>query len=273
MAEAQRRIKIRRDAKDKIAQVADQRENVLLVHYSCESFYDRPGGASPRITSLAVRHLASGQTESFSIHQVAEREKKLSANEIDQNYDAFEKKMLKEFYDFAGRHAGHTWIHWNMRDANYGFPALEHRYKVLGGSNPSKIHDSHLLDLARAIVDIYSSNYAQHPRFATLMGLNAISDLNFLTGAEEAAAFDQKEYVKLHQSTLRKVDVLASLFDRVSHGTLKTNATIKDIYGGYFAYALFLIGSHWLGVLLTFIGTIASILGLFLYFADKATKG
>jgi hypothetical protein len=47
--------------------------NVSVIHYSCESFYDRPNGASPRITSIAVRKLDSGQTLSFSIHQVAER--------------------------------------------------------------------------------------------------------------------------------------------------------------------------------------------------------
>ncbi len=46
--------------------------NTWVIHYSCESFYDRPNGASPRITSIAVRRLDSGQTLSFSIHQVAE---------------------------------------------------------------------------------------------------------------------------------------------------------------------------------------------------------
>ena len=30
-----------------------------------ESFYDRPNGASPRITSIAVRQLDSGNTLSF----------------------------------------------------------------------------------------------------------------------------------------------------------------------------------------------------------------
>lgn len=43
--------------------------NVWVVHYSCESFYDRPNGASPRITAIAVRKLDSGQTVSFSSRQ------------------------------------------------------------------------------------------------------------------------------------------------------------------------------------------------------------
>jgi len=43
------------------------RRAAWVIHYSCESFYDRPNGASPRITSIAVRKLDSGQTLSFSI--------------------------------------------------------------------------------------------------------------------------------------------------------------------------------------------------------------
>lgn len=44
-------------------------ENLWIIHYSCESFYDRPEGRSPRITSIALRKLSSAQTTSFSIHQ------------------------------------------------------------------------------------------------------------------------------------------------------------------------------------------------------------
>ena len=56
--------------------------NVWVIHYSCESFYDRPNGQSPRITSIAVRKLNSAQTRSFSIHQVAER-RKVPSDEIE----------------------------------------------------------------------------------------------------------------------------------------------------------------------------------------------
>jgi hypothetical protein len=37
-------------------------ENCWVIHYSCESFYERPEGRSPRITSIATRKLDSGQT-------------------------------------------------------------------------------------------------------------------------------------------------------------------------------------------------------------------
>jgi hypothetical protein len=106
--------------------------NVWVIHYSCESFYDRPEGRSPRVTSIAVRRLDSGQTLSFSIHQVAE-EQRIGFNEIEAEYDKLERKMLDELYSHVGSHKGMKYLHWNMRDINYGFAAIDHRYKVLGG--------------------------------------------------------------------------------------------------------------------------------------------
>ena len=42
---------------DTIDQLFADAENVWVIHYSCESFYDRTDSRSPRITSLAVRKL------------------------------------------------------------------------------------------------------------------------------------------------------------------------------------------------------------------------
>src|SRR3954451_24063231 len=94
--------------------------NTLIVHYSCGGFYNRISGTSPRITSIAVRRLESGQTVSFSIHQTAERNK-FDLSKIDAEYDRLERQMLDEFFQFLERHQSHRWLHWNMRDINYGF--------------------------------------------------------------------------------------------------------------------------------------------------------
>lgn len=141
MSKAFERLRRRRDAKKQLTEINKNHNNVVVIHYSCESLYDRPDGTSPRITSIAVRNWVLGQTVSFSIHQIAERDKKLSIESINVHYDELEKKMLKEFYDYAEKHKNDTWLHWDMRNINYGFVALEHRYKVLGG-NPLEIHES-----------------------------------------------------------------------------------------------------------------------------------
>lgn len=229
MPSAMERIRKRRAAIAKLEEVSRYRETVVLVHYSCESFYDRPEGRSPRITSIAVRNLGSAQTTSFSIHQVAER-RGIASSDIKKHYDDLERAMLEEWYTYIGRHTTSRWLHWNMRDANYGFPAIAHRFRVLGGT-PAEVEESRLFDFAKLLIDVYSPEYASHPRFQTLSKLNHISLKDFLGGQEEADAFDAGEYVKLHQSTLRKVDVMANLFNRYEDGKLETQNEWWQPYG------------------------------------------
>jgi len=124
--------------------------NVWVTHYSCESFYDRTDGRSPRITSIAVRKLDSGQTVSFSIHQVAELDG-IDLAGITAHYDALERKMLDAFFAHVGGHKGMKYLHWNMRDINYGFAAIEHRYRVLGGNPAFVIPDENKFDRIRPV--------------------------------------------------------------------------------------------------------------------------
>jgi len=272
MGEATKRIRRRRAAKSKVTELVDNPENVVVVHYSCESFYDRDDGSSPRITSIAVRNLGTGQTTSFSIHQLAERDKKLTVESINQNYNELEKKMLKEFYEYVEKHSGHTWLHWNMRDINFGFPALAHRSRTLGGK-PFDIHESRLCDLARLLVSLFGVGYAGHPRLASLVEKNNISDLNFLNGEEEAAAFVNGEYVKLHQSTLRKVDILANIAERTANDSLKTDAKTKEIYGSYPAAIVEFLRDHWIFTIIGIVGGLASIIALVIYLLEKPNGG
>jgi hypothetical protein len=262
MGNAIRRIQKRKKAINTLSDLMTHAERVIVIHYSCESFYDRPDGSSPRITSIAVRNFEAGQTTSFSIHQMAERERVVKA-EIEQNYDRLEKMMLDEFYEYVRGHLTHIWLHWNMRDINYGFQAIAHRYRVLGGQ-PVAIHESNLVDLARLIAAIYGVGYIGHPRLQKLVEKNKISEKDFLNGADEATAFDNNEYVKLHQSTLRKVDILANIAERADNGSLKTNSTWKDLYGNYPEAVGEFLKEHWIISIIAFISAIAGIISLFL---------
>jgi hypothetical protein len=246
------RLKRRRATLGKMDALLEHASTTLVIHYSCESFYEREDGRTHRVTSIAVRNLASGQTDSFAIHQVAE-ERHVPFEQIDQRYDELEVVMLERFFDFVRAHQHYTWIHWNMRDANYGFAAIEHRYRVLGGV-PLEITEERKFDLARALVDLFGVRYAAHPRLTTIIKLNKITDRDFLTGAEEASAFERKDYVKLHQSTLRKVDTLANLFERACSKTLKTNATWAEQYGLTPAVLVEVLKTHWLVTAIVVIG-------------------
>lgn len=252
------RLKRRKSTIQKMDALLDQASTSLVIHYSCESFYDKTDGRTPRVTSIAVRNLASGQTDSFSIHQIAE-ERGVPFNEIDLHYDDMEKAMLSRFFDFVRSHQHFNWIHWNMRDVNYGFAAIEHRLRVLGDV-PIQIAEDRKFDLSRALVDLYGVGYIGHPRLETLIAKNKITNKDFLTGKEEAAAFDGKEFVKLHQSTLRKADTLANIFERTSTNSLKTNSSWFECHGYTPAAIAEWAKEHWLvsvlavgGIVLTFV--------------------
>lgn len=244
-----KRLKRRKKLLAQIEAILESAPTALIIHYSCESFRDKADGKTSRITSIAVRNLASGQTESFSINQIAE-ERKIKIDEISDHYDTLETEMLNRYFDYVNIRQHYTWIHWNMRDVNYGFAAIEHRYRVLG-SEPILIPEDRKFDLARALVSIYGVGYIGHPRLERIVQKNKISALDFLMGADEAKAFEDKEFIKLHRSTLRKVDVLANLFERTSNRTLEVNSTWREQYGVTPAVIVEIVKEHWIFAALT----------------------
>lgn len=160
-----------------------------------------------------------------------------STAQISEILNPLEFDMLKGYFSFLENHTDSTFIHWNMRDDNYGFSALEHRFRVLKGV-PVILQDNKKFDLARELITLYGKRYASHTsptgrkgRLMTVIELNKISDADALQGAEEAAAFVNGEFIKLQQSTLRKVDVQANVFDRTHDKSLKTSASFMDKYG------------------------------------------
>jgi hypothetical protein len=223
------RIKKRKIAKETLKSINEQQANYLIIHYSCESFYNIPNGRTPRITSIAVKYFDTGQTKSFSIHKVAEI-KGIPFDQIETNYNELERIMLDEFYKFVDTHDRYKWFHLNMRNVNFGFEAIAHRYMVLGGA-PVLIQDNLKFDIGSLLNDLYGSEYISHPRIETLCKTNDITMANFLNGAQEAEAFEEREYVKLHQSTLRKVENLKIIIERANENSLKTNSNLFKQYG------------------------------------------
>lgn len=240
-------------ARQQLDEAFQHPEHSVVIHYSCESFYDRENPRSPRVTSIAIRNLDNGQTKSFSIHLIAERRGLLDS--IEKHYDQLEREMLEDFFQAVRERQHCRWLHWNMRDANYGFEALENRLRAVGGEPVTTVLETKRVDLSRMLVSLYGIGYIGHPRLENLMAKNNITAKDFLNGKEEAAAFDNKDFVRLHQSTLRKVDVLANLAGRARANDLKTLASWWERNGRSFKVAGEMIREHW------FIGSVVALLG------------
>jgi hypothetical protein len=204
----------------------------VVIHYSCESF-ETSHGRTPRVTSICIRYLGTAQTKSFSIHLQAQFEQMDFNNLSFADYDELEKKMLDEFYEFAKQHKDFKWIHWNMRDSNYGFEAIANRYRILGGQ-AFDIDEDRKYDFPRVLGKIYTHGYEKNKPNGRLLNLaerNNITIIDALKGIDESIAFDNNEYLKLHKSTLRKVDIIDSIIERVDKNELKVNIKTKHIYG------------------------------------------
>lgn len=218
----------RQDSLKLLKDIDDRKTDYLIIHYACESFYDE-NGKSSRIICIAVRQLDDGQTTMFTINQIAEL-KKVPYEKIDDNFDELEKLMLKKFFNFVNENKHKIWIHWSMRDNNYGFKAIEHRYAVFGGK-PICLADSQKVDLAWLLVKIYGKNYAPKSKMQNLMNLNNIDQRDFLTGKEEADAIKKSEYIKVNMSTASKVELFSHYFSLAVDRDLKTNTKKLTLYG------------------------------------------
>jgi hypothetical protein len=197
-------------------------DRYYIIHYSSQSLFDAESGAfSPRITSIVVRHYATGQTVSFSTHTVAEY-LRVGLEEIESRYDHIERELLTQFYDFARDRREKYWVHWNMRNVTFGFEHLEHRYRVLSNKEPPSIPVEVRLNLNDILKDRYGSDYVGDPRMASLMELNGARVQGFLSGKEEAEAFKAKDFIRMNTSTIAKVGFFSHVISSAIQGKLKT---------------------------------------------------
>lgn len=252
------RIQKRRAAIATLKLLAHEAAHCVVIHYSCESFDGEGARKSPRITSIAVQNLASGQTTSFSISIMAEI-RKLPHDEIIRHYDELERAMLKEFYEYMKMHLSYKWIHWAMRDANYGFSALEHRCRILG-EEVHRISEQNLFDLHMLLKDKYSRSYMENPRLVNLIDKNEFSKRDFLSGKDEAEAFENQDYWRMHRSTLRKVHNIANIFNHAASDTLRHNARWQDIWGLDISGLVTLVKEHWIVTCIVILGSVFTLI-------------
>jgi hypothetical protein len=150
-------------------------------------------------------HLSTRQTVTFATHAIAE-ELGIPGDQVETHYDEIERTILERFYTFVRERREKYWVHWNMRNVVFGFEHLEHRYRVLTGNDPPHIPVEVRLNLNDILKRRYGDAFAPDPRMLNLMLLNGPRDLRFFTGSEEADAFRKKDFIRMHSSTISKVE-------------------------------------------------------------------
>ena len=87
------------------------------------------------------------------------------------------------------------------------------------------------IDSAKILINLYDVKYTSsgdYGRLHSICELNKIESKDMLNDKEEFIAFNSKEFIKLYQSTLGKIDILSSLLERVLDESLKTNASWNE---------------------------------------------
>ena len=239
-----------------------EKEKLYFIHYSCQSLSDENEGYSPKITSIAILHMLSSQMHSFSVHLTAE-EMGISRENIFPEYDKIERKMLESYFSFVeSKKHNSLWIHWNMSNINYGFEALEHRYRILTGNTAIHIDENSKYNLTTILKKKYGKNFAKDPKMINLMELNGGKDRYFLTGEEEVTAFKAKEFVKLHNSTMCKVYFFRDVFGKAMFDKLRTDTN-------QIRYKIQKLYEHPATQILGILGIIGSLISLAMFFFPR----
>jgi hypothetical protein len=211
-------------ARDELGRAMTSRRHALVVHYACESF-EKPGR---RVTAIAARNLGTGATTSFELENELRCAGTDPAQACDAELDRHERKMLDSFYAFVRQHPDHYWLHWNMRDTTFGFPALLNRQKALGG-RAAPIAEHYRIDLASRIVDLYGDNYADPKRrLVDLAAHNGLALTHIIDGKVQAERLDSRDFASVTRSMLNRLDILYAVAIKANEGTLKTRAPWHD---------------------------------------------
>jgi hypothetical protein len=207
-----------------LKEIKERPEKYYVIHYSSESLYDKTiQGNAPRITSIVVVHYASGQITSFAIHTVADV-LGIPKQNVSSQYDAIEAEMLRQFYAFAGSRAHLSWVHWNMRSVVFGFEHLAHRYEVLTGSRAPTLPVENRINLNDVLRDKYGDLYVPHKQMPNLIQMQGEMPKDYLTGEQESECFRNQDYIRMHLSTISKVQFFAYAIRQMIAGKLKTSA-------------------------------------------------
>ena len=172
-----------------IKQIRQSPEFVRSIHYSCESWYtvkDRPVA----ISCISVGTFTDRGVFSFSQSDFKERS---------------EEVLLEKFYEHIRSIPDAIFVHWNMNSSDFGFEAINNRWRFLTGKEPPyRIPVDRVVDLDELLGDTFGSGYIDHPKFSSILLLNSFTKRFILTGKEESEKFTAGDHGDIKRSTTEK---------------------------------------------------------------------
>jgi len=187
------------------------RELTYAIHYACESWYnvkDRPVAVS----CVSIVNIVTRAETTFSM--------------TDTNVENPELDLLVRYFDFLRQMPDARLLHWNMNSSDFGFIAMENRYRYLTSKDPSYVPPrERLFDLDDLIAARFGAKYADHPKLVNMAALNGFVRRYLLSGKEEAERFDRQEHGDIRRSVAEKAQLIAFLGRKFLDGSLETKVS------------------------------------------------
>ena len=188
------------------------------VHYVCENLYtakDHPAAVS----CIAFSPIGRGNATSFSLVDVP----------AGTSPEDAEITVLSRYFEHVEQHVSTVFVHWNMRNADFGFAALESRYLHLTGQRAYRVPSDRTYDLDELISNEFGSEFAPHPCLIGSAAMNGLRRRHALAGADEAERFSSGDHGSIRRSTDEKVHWIATLAELFLVGGLKTSNSVGSV--------------------------------------------
>lgn len=232
-------IKARKEANVIIQDYTNKKSDYIFIHYSRQNCFSDAYEKGPRVIAIAVMNADSEQLKVFSLRKYAEEQGNdfFLINENDK--DSIEKHMLQDFFSYVEANKEKKWLHWNMKNNNFGFSAIENRFSELGGA-PFHFEDNKLINISVLLKKKYGTNFANNTiwngkttgKMYDIFILNHIDDSSILNGEEEIKEYILKNIIYIEQSVFGKLKAFQTIVDKTADNALKTRGNIlKDVYG------------------------------------------
>jgi REase_DpnII-MboI len=199
-----------------LSQIRDalaERQDVAVVHYSCESFNDAKS-RPPAIAAIAIYDLKLSTVTCYS-----------RADAPPSRSDEAELDLLREFYADITNRADAQLLHWNMDRPEFGFDALAKRFRYLTDGKetaPNITTAARRYDVDELISIQFGENYAPHGKLESTAKMNRLDMRSFKNGLTESELFRSNDWATIARSTSSKAMIIGQLAQRLIDGTIKT---------------------------------------------------
>lgn len=232
-------IRAHKEANGIIDAYVKKKSDYIFIHYARQNCFTDGYEKGPRVIAIVVMNAESEQLRIFSLRKVAEQNGNDFFKISEEEKDKIEYHLLEEFFEYVKMNKEKMWLHWNMKNNNFGFSAIENRFSELNGT-PYHLEEGKLINISVLLKKRYGTNFAKDGtwngkttgKMYDIFVLNNIKDSNILNGEEEIINYIVKNIMAIEQSVIAKLKAFQLIVEKTADNVLKTRGSVlKDVYG------------------------------------------